>query len=35
MRGKHRFDAYGDEYLGITPADAGKTIVPKPGARAL
>ena len=25
MRGKHRFDVCGCEYLGITPADAGKT----------
>ena len=25
MRGKRRFDVCGDEYIGITPAGAGKT----------
>ena len=30
MRGKHRSDVYGDEYLGITPAYAGKTDITTP-----
>ena len=26
MRGKHRYEACGEEFYGITPADAGKTL---------